>query len=187
MHSPPSPAVSEVQIQLWPLHFSSASGHETTDHANGAIHSKGTPQMCNYLTSSRLISPAKRLGKQGRQNSVAFQQYHYMSEFSQTSLENIYLTCSVTHRCIPQECHPSICLVLIYHLDKSRNSFPRIKFSQMPSSVESKKVSGKCYNTEGKVLTTVVFPEAGGPRTQTLGATEQGHANVKMQNSKNPN
>lgn len=57
----------------------------------------------------------------------------------------------------------------------------------MPSSVESKKVSGKCYNTEGKVLTTVVFPEAGGPRTQTLGAMEQGHANVKMQNSKNPN
>lgn len=57
----------------------------------------------------------------------------------------------------------------------------------MLSSVESKKVSGKCYNTEGKVLTTVVFPEAGGPRTQTLGAMEQGYANVKMQNSKNPN
>lgn len=57
----------------------------------------------------------------------------------------------------------------------------------MLSSVESKKVRGKCYNTEGKVLTTVVFPEAGGPRTQILGAMEQGHANVKMQNSKKPN
>lgn len=56
----------------------------------------------------------------------------------------------------------------------------------MLSSVESKRVSGKCYNTEGKVLTTVVFPEAGGPRTQILGAVEQGYANVKVQNSKNP-
>lgn len=56
----------------------------------------------------------------------------------------------------------------------------------MLSSVERKRVSGKCYNTEGKVLTTVVFPEAGGPRTQILGAMEKRYANVKVQNSKNP-
>lgn len=139
MPSPASPAVSEVQIQLWPLHLRGVGGHETTDHANGPIHSKGAPQMCNYLTSPRLISPTKRLGKQGRQNSVAFQQFHCLSEFSQTSLENTYLTCRVIPRCIPQECHASISLVLIY-LDKSQNYFPRINFSQMLSSIESKKV-----------------------------------------------
>lgn len=120
-------------------------------------------------------------------NSVSLQKFHYLSEFSHTSLENINLTCSVIPRCIPQECHPLICLVLIYHSDKSQNSFPRIKFSKTLSSVESKKGSGKCSNAEGKVLTTVVFPEAGGPRTQILGAMEQGYENVKMQNSKNPN
>ena len=57
----------------------------------------------------------------------------------------------------------------------------------MLSSVESKKVSGQYYNIEGSILTTVVFPEAGGPSTQILGAMKHGYVNVKMQNSKNPN
>lgn len=57
----------------------------------------------------------------------------------------------------------------------------------MLSSVESKKVSGQHYNIEDSILTTVVFPEAGGPSTQILGAMKQEYVNVKMQNSKNPN
>jgi len=63
---------------------------QTTGHENGTIHNTGLPQ----ISPPRLISPAKKLGKQGRQKSVALQQYHYhyLSEFSQSSLEHFHLT-----------------------------------------------------------------------------------------------
>lgn len=62
-----------------------------------------------------------------------------------------------------------------------------MKSSQALSSVESKKVSGQYHNVEGSILTTVVFPEAGGPSTQILGAMKREYVHVKMQNSKKCN
>lgn len=69
----------------------------------------------------------------------------------------------------------------------SENYFLRIKCPRVLSSMESRQASGWHCNPDGSTLTTVVFPEAGGPSTQTLGAAKQEYVNVKMQNSKNPN
>jgi len=52
------------------------------------------------------------------------------------------------------------------------------------SSAESKKGSGQYYNTEGSILTTVVFPEAGGPSTQILGAMKPEYVICEHQDAK---
>lgn len=69
----------------------------------------------------------------------------------------------------------------------SENYFLRIKCPRVLSSTESRQARGWHCNPDGSTLTTVVFPEAGGPSIQILGAVKQEYVNVKVQNSKNSN